>query len=165
MSEHGIEAGMVESAVYRLLAESTQTVLETMFFAMPDKVSADPERPSGALIAASLTFHGTPPGWFGLLLSEGLAKTLAGNFIGCDDADALSPAEVAGVIAELSNMLCGAALSDLQSQTNFELSTPEPRQIGTEAPAPDFTAGSPFICRFEFSEGTLVLFLTFEEAA
>jgi hypothetical protein len=165
MNEDGIEAGMVENEVHRLLAESAQTVLETMFFAMPDQVSADPERPSGVLIAATLTFHGTPSGRFGLLVSDRLATTLAGNFLGCGDADGLSPADVAGVIAELANMLCGTALSDLESQNNFELSAPEPRQLGTEDPAPDFTVGSPFVCRFELSEGTLVWFLTFEEAA
>ena len=76
---------MIEDAVHQLLSESAQRTLETMFFAMPDKVSMDPRRPAGELIAASLTFQGAPPGRFGLVVSDPLARTLAGNFGACDD--------------------------------------------------------------------------------
>ena len=163
------EAGMVETAVHRLLSESTQKSLETMFFAIPDGVSTNPERPHGQLISVSLTFQGTPPGRFGLLVSERLARTLAGNFMGSEDMEELRPDEVGGVMGELANMLCGVALSDLQSQTNFELSTPVAKHIGAEETAPDFSGrgdalGSPFVCRFEFPEGALVQFLAFEAA-
>jgi chemotaxis protein CheY-P-specific phosphatase CheC len=171
MIESGIESGieprtepeMIKAAVHRLLSESAQKAIETMFFAMPDSVSMDAGRPPGALIAASLTFQGTPPGRFGLWVSNEVARALAGNFIGYDDAALLAPDEVTGVIGELANMLCGVALSELESQSNFELSTPESAYILADEPAPDYAAGSPTVCRFEFPEGALAFFLEFEE--
>ena len=154
---------MIEEAVNQLLSESAQKILGTMFFSMPDKVSMDPRRPVGELIAASLTFQGTPPGRFGLIVSDPVARTLAANFIGCDDATLLRPAQIAGVIDELANMICGAVLSELESEAHFDLSAPESLHASADEPGPDFTAGSPFACRFEFSEGELVFFLAFEE--
>lgn len=167
MIESGIEPGadpeMIEAAVHRLLTESAEKALETMFFAMPDQVSMNPARPAGDLLAASLRFQGTPPGRFGMLISEPTARTLAGNFIGCEDASALARTEVEGVIGELTNMLCGVALSELESHSNFELTTPVPVHIDALESGPDFTGGTPCVCRFEFPEGALVFFLTFEE--
>ena len=64
---------MIENAVYDLLSESAQKTLETMFFTMPDQVSAESHRPAGALIVASLTFQGSPPGRFGIVVSEPVA--------------------------------------------------------------------------------------------
>jgi hypothetical protein len=155
---------MIEDAVHELLSESAQKALETMFFAMPDSVSMDLRRPAGELIAASLTFQGAPPGRFGFMVSEPVARTLAGNFFGCDDAARLPPAQVAGVMEELSNIMCGVVLSELESNANFDLGAPKAIHVAADEPGPDFTAGSPSICRFEFSQGALVFFLTFEEA-
>ena len=154
---------MIEDAVHDLLSESAQKTLETMFFAMPDQVSAEAHRPSGELIAASLTFRGSPPGRFGILVSDPVARTLATNFIGADDGKRLAPAQVAGVIGELTNMICGAVLSELEANANFDLSAPEWIHVKAEDPGPDIAVGSPSICRFEFSEGALIFFLTFEE--
>jgi chemotaxis protein CheY-P-specific phosphatase CheC len=154
---------MIEDAVHQLLSESAQKTLETMFFAAPDQVSNDSRRPAGELIAARLTFQGAPPGRFGLVVSDLLARTLAGNFIGCDDATRLLPAQVAEVMRELANMMCGSALSELESNANFELGAPESIHVGADKPGPDFAGGSPSVCRFEFSQGALVLFLRFEE--
>jgi len=89
---------MTKDSVHKLLSEAAQRVLETMFFVTPDKVSMDPQRPAGALIAASLTFQGAPPGRFGLVVSDLVARTLTENFIGCDDDIVLLPAQVAGVM-------------------------------------------------------------------
>lgn len=164
---------LMEAAIHRLLSESAKKALETMFFAIPDRVSMEPERPIGNLIACRLTFQGTPSGRFGLLISSELAGILAADFMGSDVAD-LTPDSIAGVIAELANMLCGVALSELEAHSNFELSMPEPVRIGALEPAPDFEAslnnasfkgGSPSVCRFEFPSGTLVFYLFFEEQA
>ena len=156
---------MIEGAVHKLLSASAQKALETMFYAVPESVSMDPRRPAGELIAASLIFQGAQPGGFGLLVSGLAARTLAANFIGCDDAASLLPAQVAGVMGELANIMCGAVLSDLESDSNFDLGVPESIHVGADQPGPDFTARSPSICRFEFSEGALVIFLAFEELA
>jgi CheY-specific phosphatase CheX len=152
-----------EAAVHQLLSVSAQKVLEAMFFVTPDKVSMDPQRPAGELIAASLTFQGAPPGRFGLVVSDLVARTLAANFIGCDDGQHLHPAQVSGVMGELANMMCGAAISELESNAIFDLSAPESTHVGADEPGPDFIAGSPPTCRFEFPEGALVFSLTFEE--
>ena len=152
-----------EYAAHRLLPESAQTALETMFFAMPDTVSEDPRRPDGKLIAASLTFQGSPPGRFGLLISDPVARTLATNFMGCDDPADIPSDKVAGVIEELANIICGAVLSEMESKVNFDLSAPKSIDVGADEPGPDFTVGSPSTCRFEFPEGAIVFFLAFEE--
>ena len=154
---------MIEDGAHQLLSESAQRVLETMFFVTPGKVSADPRRPAGKLIAASLTFQGTPAGRFGFVVSDSVAWTLAANFIGCDDAVCLLPAQVAGVMEELANMMCGATLSELESDGIFDLGAPESMHVGANEPRPDYSAGSPSTCRFEFAGGALVFFLAFEE--
>jgi CheY-specific phosphatase CheX len=154
---------VIENAVHQLLSESAQNTLEIMFFSTPDRVSAEPHRPAGSLIAASLSFQGAPPGRFRILVSESLARTLAANFLGSDDEAHLLPAQVAGVVGELANIVCGAVLSELETNANFDLSVPESIHRGAGDPGPDFTAGSPSVCRFEMDGGALVIFLTFEE--
>lgn len=62
-------------------------------------------------------------------------------------------------------MICGAVLSELETNANFDLGAPESIRFGADDPGPDFTAGSPSICRFEIDGGALVIFLTFEEPA
>src|SRR5437762_13456985 len=95
---------VIEDAVRDLLSESAQKTLETMFFAMPDQVSAEAQRPAGALIVASLTFQGSPPGRFGIVVSDAVARTLATNCMGADYGKRLLPARVAGAIAHLTTM-------------------------------------------------------------
>jgi CheY-specific phosphatase CheX len=155
---------MIENAVYQLLSESAQKVLETMFFIAPDGVSADPQRPSGQVIAASLTFQGTPPGRFGIVVSDPVGRTLAANFLGVEDETRLLPPQIAEVIGELTNMIAGAVLSELESNANFEIGAPRVVRLGESDVSPDFATGSTSICRFEFPNGTLVLFFAFEDA-
>src|SRR6267378_277453 len=133
---------VIEDAVRDLLSESAHKTLETMFFTMPDQVSAEPHRPAGELIVSSLTFQGSPPGRFGIVVSEPVARTLAANFIGAEDEARLLPAQVAGVMGELTNIICGAVLSELESNANFDLGTPESIRVGAGDPSPDFTTGS-----------------------
>jgi CheY-specific phosphatase CheX len=156
---------MIEGTAHSLLSGSVEKVLETMFFASPDTMSMDPQRPAGELIAASLTFQGVPPGWFGLVVSDPLARTLTANFMGCDDTPSLLPEQVAGVVGELANMICGAVLSQMESDVNFDLGAPESVRVSAGDPGPDYTAGTPSVCRFEFAEGALVAFLAFQERA
>lgn len=147
------------------MIEAAQQTLETMFFAMPESVSDDARRPAGDLIAASLAFRGSPDGRFGLLVSEPLARVLAANFFGCDESSAMASGHLTGVIAELANMICGAALTKIESEAGFDLAAPRTSRIGFDEPAPNFTAGSMSVCRLEFPEGSLVAFLTFKDRA
>ncbi len=66
-----------------------------------------------------------------------------------------------GVIAELTNMICGAALTRVESGAGFDLAAPKTFRLAASEPFPEFAAGSPFVCRLEFAEGTLILFLSF----
>lgn len=124
----------------------------------------DPQRPAGELIAASLSFEGSPPGRFGLVVSDLVARNLAANFMGGDEAASLLPGQVAGVVSELANMICGAVLSEMESNSNFNLGSPSSIRVSADEPGPDLIAGSSSLCRFEFAEGALVSFLTFKES-
>ena len=156
---------MPDETLRQLLSDSAQAVLETMFFAIPDEVSMDPARPAGSLIAAGLAFEGAPSGRFGLVASEPLAQAFTANFIGDFEDSAPAAEKVAGVMAELANMICGALLSKIESGANFDLGAPATTLMGPEAPDPEFCAGSPATCRLEFPEGTLLSFFDFQEPA
>jgi CheY-specific phosphatase CheX len=152
---------MHEPEVFQLLACAARQTLETMFFMLPDAVSTGPQRPPGALIAASLTFEGSPPGRFGAILSEPVGRTLAANFLGVEDEGTLSPARIAEVSGEFANIVCGSVLTDLEGETGFDLSTPLPVHVAGADPAPDYAGGSPVTCRFDLPGGAIVLYLAF----
>jgi len=147
--------------VVEFLPEAAQHTLETMFFSVPDVVSAAPRRPAGDLIAATLAFHGSHHGQLGLLVSEPLARTFAANFFGCDEDSEIASGHVTGVIAELANMICGAALTRRESSGAFDLSAPRTFRLAAAEKSPEFTSGATSACCLEFPEGTLVLYLSF----
>jgi hypothetical protein len=152
---------MNEPEIFQLLACSAQQALETMFFMMPDVVSTGTERPEGALIAASLTFEGSPPGIFGAIISEPVGRSMAANFLGEEDEEALSPARIAEVSGELANIICGSVLTDLEADAGFDLSMPVPVHVAAADPGPDYSTGSPVTCRFDLPGGAIVLYLAF----
>ena len=154
---------MNEPVVLHLLERCGQRALETMFFTMPDSVSSDGQRPSGALVGASLTFKGSRPGRFGLILSEPAGRAIAANFLGVEDEAALSPAQIAEVSGELSNIICGTVLTDLEANAEFDLSVPVPVNVTAADPGPDYGDGSPVACRFDLAGGSMLLYLAFGE--
>lgn len=156
---------MIEDAVRRLLSESARQALETMFFAAPDAVSSDPGRPAGEFIASRLTFRGIPCGSFGAAVSLPLARELATDFLGLEDAGGLGPGQVREVVGELSNIICGAVLSELEIDSRFDLSQPAAVEVGAGEAGPDFQGERPVSCRLEMPAGAIVLHLAFEEAA
>ena len=153
---------MIE-AVGQLLSKSAQDALETMFFTTPDWVSTELERPSGELIAASLTFQGAPRGRFGMVVSAPAARSMAASFLGFDHEARLPLAQVSVVIGELANMICGAMLSELESDEHFDLSAPATAYAGASEPGPDFLIGSTAAVRFDLPGGAIVLSVAFEE--
>ena len=109
---------------------ATSEVLETMFFAvvlgeLPDPASASAEG-SGEppMVVSRLDFLGQPSGDFYVALSEPAARSIAGNFLGVEDASELTPVSVGEVVCELANILCGAVLSRVDSLANFKLCHP-----------------------------------------
>ena len=114
-----------------ILNAAASEVLETMFFTVvfgerPDPVSGTDEGcPAPPLVVARLYFLGQPSGDFCVALTEPAARTIAGNFLGAEDASELAPASVAEVVCELANILCGAVLSRVDNLANFKLCHPE----------------------------------------
>lgn len=156
---------MIEYAVYQLLSETAQETLASMFFISADAVSANAARPSGALISSALTFRGSPCGRFEALVSVPLARALTANFLGLEDASSLASGQVEEIMGELTNIVCGAVLSELQASSNFDISTPIALEIATGDPAPNFGAKDSVSCRLDLPEGSAVLHLAFEESA
>ena len=105
------------------LAAGAEQVLETMVFMTV--LSHSETVPEQALpVCACLEFRGEPSGSFGVNLSEGAARVITANFLG-DEPEAVSPAQIAEVICELSNMICGAILTRIHGDNLFELTSPE----------------------------------------
>lgn len=142
------------------LAEAAQQVLETMFFVAPLG-----EVPPGAptpepWVAARLTFRGEPSGAFAVSLSEAAARTMAANFLGVERERDLSSLEVSDVISELANMICGSVLSRLETESEFELGTPETVR-GPEDPH----AGRTLVRSLELEHGFLTASMEFSHPA
>jgi CheY-specific phosphatase CheX len=110
-----------ETAIHSALQESVREVLEKMFFV--DLLQSCPCEPLRAGITAELSFEGDPPGSFRLALDLAAASTVAADFLGEDPAE-LSSEQMADVVCELANMICGSLLSRIESTAAFRLSKP-----------------------------------------
>lgn len=119
--------------VQNCLAESARYVLETMFFLTVEE--PDPSLPPPRRTCwVEVEFIGDPSGRFHLGLSEEAAAAAAENFLG--ETPTLDPEsqEVRNVALELANVVCGAALSRLENDRSFTLSSP--RLLESEPPQP-----------------------------
>jgi hypothetical protein len=115
-----------------LVPECCSDVLETMYFSSifascrQDALPGDaPENFLPNEFAFGLRFTGNISGRFGVHLDSVIARCLAANFLGEDDAT-LSSQDVREVVGELANMLCGAVVSRIEADCKFVLSHPEP---------------------------------------
>ena len=106
----------------RLGAAMVPEVLETMFFATA--VESNESQCDGCPLNVGLSFRGTPSGTFHMRLDASAARALASAFLG-RDAEELGTEEDAQTACELANMLCGSVLSRAESESSFELSSPE----------------------------------------
>lgn len=111
------------SDLHRMLFDSAEAVLETMFFTGVTG-DAEPVASSSPAISARLSFHGNPSGSFGVSVPLGTGRTIAASFLGVEE-EALTESQIGEVVCELANMLCGSVLSRLESKTGFELVHPE----------------------------------------
>jgi len=111
-----------DTAVQLTLQQSVEDVLEKMFFL---QCVSDPEdATSGPEIVAHLTFEGRPSGSLTLSITARAARNVAADFLGAEPSD-LSHQQVADVVCELANMICGSALSRIESSTTFRLAAPQ----------------------------------------
>ena len=107
-----------------LLSTAVHTVLETMFFATPTG-PVEPELVAASpLLASRLSFRGDPSGSLGLCVSMDAARQLAAGFLAEEEAD-LTDTRVEDVVCEMTNMLCGSVVSNLENEQRFHLSSPE----------------------------------------
>jgi CheY-specific phosphatase CheX len=105
------------------VAAAASSVLETMFFAEAETCPAlSPER-QGGMMGVLVRFDGGVRGEFLIGIDAHAAAVLASAFLGVDEGD-VSEAEVAQVMCETANMICGAALSRIESEDHLLLETP-----------------------------------------
>jgi CheY-specific phosphatase CheX len=116
-----------------VLTQAAQEILERMFFLVVDEVvdqaldQADLPRedsPRENLLATEIQFHGEHSGCLRMVVRESCASELAANFTGMPDPGQLNWEQVAEVLRELTNMMCGTTLSRLAPQSVFELDPP-----------------------------------------
>jgi hypothetical protein len=112
----------------RRLEAALTEVLEAMFFCPPEEVAVSPgpgpwDRFDATECQSSqLNFRGPVDGAFALVCSKHLARCLAESFHG----ETPSAGEVGEVLLELSNVVCGNHLSQLDAGSVFALDTPRP---------------------------------------
>jgi CheY-specific phosphatase CheX len=117
-----------------LLEAATAEVLETMFFATASGEAASWPPAAGDCVAASVAFSGTRNGNLTVRLPGGTARALAACFLGVDSEGPLGPGQVAEVVCEMANMVCGAALSRLDPDGEVRLGPPGPAGAGAPPP-------------------------------
>jgi CheY-specific phosphatase CheX len=113
---------MSERELKHLLAPAVDDVLEMMFFSEtfgPCELDS-----SGAGLEANVAFAGETSGSVGVRISQASARCLTASFLG-ESEDALTGTQIAQVVCELTNMLCGCIVSKMTSQGCFNLDSPE----------------------------------------
>ncbi len=113
---------MTEAALKQALADSFEEVLEKMFFirSLGGPINGSAAKPE---LAAELAFEGALHGRMALRVTLSSARSIAADFLG-EDEYALSELQVTEVVCELANMICGSALSRVETGGDFRLSSP-----------------------------------------
>jgi len=112
---------MSDAALCGGLREAVEEILATMFFV--DCVPRANGRHGEELIAARVDFEGHLSGSLRLRISRRAAHLMAADFLG-EEAPELPASRTVEVVSELANMICGAVLSRIESQTAFRLGVP-----------------------------------------
>lgn len=150
---------MVSTELDQALSDAAAEVLESMFFTTLMDDFEMSENPPGRWTSARLSFHGKPPGHFGVRIPLETARKITASFLVLEE-DAVTETQIGEVVCELANMLCGSVLSRLEKETCFELSQPE-----IEAPEAVCPADATACCALQLEEGPLALWLQMEHAA
>jgi len=142
--------------VEQVLRDSVNEVLEKMFFirSLGDSPSASAE----SELIAHLTFEGHPCGSFTLRAGRAAARSITADFLGAEE-DELTDEQVGEVICELANMICGSALSRIESDFHFRLASP----VLLSAPPKD--RGAVVSQAVELYNGALAATMNIEETA
>jgi CheY-specific phosphatase CheX len=145
-------------AVEQLLCRTAQEVLETMFFiAVEGAVAKAPV--VGPQLWFQVHFRGSPSGTLQLGLPAAAAGAIATSFLGVASQDDLAGHQAENVLLELTNVICGNALSRLESDSSFDLEAPVP--IPDPGPV---SPGGATRCLVQMDLGTMELRLALEPA-
>jgi CheY-specific phosphatase CheX len=135
MVEAQMNPAFDQARLEQQLTDAAADVLGTMFFASVDEDLAG--APVGfaaadrARLATLLPFSGACSGSLAVSLDRSTAGTLAANFFG-ELSESETEQDCRMVMAELTNMVCGAMLSRLDRQCIFCLGSPEILPPGPE---------------------------------
>jgi len=140
----------------RHLADSTLLVLERMCSLIPTRDEGLTEEQRERLACVQVKFTGTVKGSFLMAAEEDAAQLFAPAFLGIDGED-LSAGAVQEVLAEMANMICGAAISRIEPGGLFSLSTPAP---SAPLPPPENCAAE---LDFDCGCGSLIVQLQIEQ--
>ena len=146
---------MPEVQVHHLLATAMNDVLETMFFS---ESLGPAEQAQAPALQAQLAFSGVKSGTVAVRVSRPSARVLAASFLG-ESEESLSDAQIAQVVCELANILCGSIVTRIEPEGCFDLGTP--RLVGEEDP--DFATNAAMQQTFAIDRGTLTVALAFCE--
>lgn len=98
-------------------------VMETMFFTEALVTDCD-HGWLGRAFTACVNFDGTHCGQVFLAISTEAAQSIAAGFLGLDTSE-LAGTQIEGVILELANIFCGAAMSRFWPESSLTLEAPE----------------------------------------
>lgn len=144
-----------------VLRQSVEAVLEKMFF-IRSLDEATGELPLWENdVMAYLSFEGEPPGSLTLRVTRDAARSISADFLGGDESE-LTQQQIAEVVCELANMICGSVLSRVESAATFRLVSPQIAAAGGgvgEAAEPAGTRASHCI---EIGGGNLTVVLKTE---
>ncbi len=146
---------MSDAEILQTLQSSAESVLGTMFFA--DPIGAAEIAVDNGL-RATLEFEGAPSGRFELTVAREAAAEIAANFLGLPP-DEVSAEQIGDVVREMTNMLCGSALSQLECDSTFELSAPRIVAGCPPETAAAGIAGDTYRRAFELETGGLAICL------
>lgn len=148
---------MPSTDLQQTFLDAASEVLETMFFT--GVVDEESEETSSRIVSADLFFRGNPSGQFGVRVPYKTGQSIASSFLGFDENE-VTEQQVADVVGELTNMLCGSVLSRLESGVRFELSHPEIDPANTDWKQRPGAQGH----TFGLEEGTLGLWIATDNA-
>jgi two-component system chemotaxis response regulator CheY len=140
--------GLLEQQIYAAVAKATTRVLETMFFCCTSNPADAELNTRNTPLGVSVGFTGSLTGSFQLWASPQLASCLATNFLGGKDNDNPVGTDKT-MLDEVANMICGATLTELFREGEFQLESPVPvsgaRQLGMRGQRIDSDGGSMWV--------------------
>ncbi len=129
---------MMEKLETEAIAVTCQ-VFETMFFltvapqgGQYDSFQEGPSPPFSAYFQGEVGFQGRHSGKLVISIPVELARAMASNFLGLEEALA-SEAQAMDMVSEVSNMICGNLFSRLDKKTVWNLSIPATREVSRYA--------------------------------